>query len=44
MSAPFIPSPAEAVGHSEDEDALALMARADFCRREQSSLNLKTKL
>ena len=32
------------VRHSEDDNALALVARADFCRREQSSLNLETKL
>jgi len=31
------------VGHSEDEHALALMARADFCRCKQSDLNLETK-
>jgi hypothetical protein len=32
------------VGHAEDEKPLALMARADFCRREQSALNRKTQL
>ena len=32
------------VGHSEDKDTLALMARANFRRREQSDLNLETKL
>jgi hypothetical protein len=34
----------DGVGHAEDEDALALMARADFRRREQSSLNRETQL
>lgn len=29
---------------AKDEDAFALMARADLCRREQSSLSLETKL
>lgn len=29
---------------AKDEDALALMARADFRRREQSALHLETKL
>lgn len=33
-----------AVGHAEDEETLALMARADFRRREQSDLNRETKL
>jgi hypothetical protein len=28
---------------TEDEDALALMRRADLRRREQSSLNLETQ-
>jgi len=38
-------SPARGViQYGEDEDAFALVARADFCRREQSSLNLETKL
>lgn len=32
------------VGHCEDEYTLALMARADFRRCEQSDLNLETKL
>jgi hypothetical protein len=32
------------VGHAEDEDTFALMARTNFRRREQSDLNLKTKL
>lgn len=32
------------VGHAEDEDPFALVARADFRRREQSDLNLETKL
>ncbi|UFW96194.1 hypothetical protein RlegTA1_09120 [Rhizobium ruizarguesonis] len=32
------------VGHTEDEDSFTLMARADFCRREQSSLHLEAKL
>jgi len=27
------------VGHSEDEETLPLVRRADFCRREKSSLN-----
>nr|WP_287202670.1 hypothetical protein [Mesorhizobium sp.] len=35
---------ASGVGHAEDEDALALVARADFCRREQSALNRETQL
>nr|WP_258119128.1 hypothetical protein [Mesorhizobium onobrychidis] len=35
---------AATVGHCEDEDALALVARADFCRREQSALNRETQL
>jgi hypothetical protein len=35
---------AEAVGHCEDENALSDMRRANFRRREQSSLNLETKL
>jgi len=34
---------ASGVGHGEDEQALADVARADFRRREQSSLNLETK-
>jgi hypothetical protein len=37
---------AAGVGHvanTEDEDALPLMRRADFLRREQSSLNLETQ-
>lgn len=33
-----------AVGHAEDEDALALVRRADFRRREQSCLNRETQL
>lgn len=33
-----------AVGHAEDEDTFALMARTDFRRREQSDLNRETKL
>lgn len=32
------------VGHAEDEDPLALVARANFRRSEQSNLNRKTKL
>ncbi len=40
----MLSSCATGVGHCEDEDTFALMARADFCRREQSSLNLETKL
>ncbi|CDX55913.1 hypothetical protein MPL3365_210135 [Mesorhizobium plurifarium] len=35
---------ASGVGHAEDEYPLALMARANFRRREQSDLNRKTKL
>jgi hypothetical protein len=31
------------VGHGKDEDTLALMARADFRRREQSAFNRETK-
>ncbi len=42
-SRPFDPGPVimlvVAVGHCEDEDAFALVRRADLCRREQSSLN-----
>lgn len=33
------PSPVRIVGHSEDEDAFAVVARADLRRCEQSSLN-----
>jgi hypothetical protein len=33
-----------AVGHPEDEDSEAFVARADFCRSEQSDLNRETKL
>jgi hypothetical protein len=33
-SGPASESQARAVGHCEDEDAVALMARADFCRTE----------
>lgn len=39
MSAPFLLSPTVAVGHAEDEEAFALMARADFRRAEEASLN-----
>jgi hypothetical protein len=37
---------ASAVGHedAEDEDPLALVARARFCRRKQSALNRVTQL
>ena len=31
------------VGHAEDEGSLPLVARADFCRREQSDLTRETK-
>jgi hypothetical protein len=34
----------QAVGHAQDEEALALVWRADFRRREQSSLNRETQL
>jgi len=38
-------SPARGViQYADDEDAFALVARADFCRREQSSLHLEAKL
>lgn len=32
------------VSHPEDEDPLALVARANLCRREQSCLNRETQL
>lgn len=32
-----------AVGHAEEEDPFAFVARADFCRREQSALNAETQ-
>jgi hypothetical protein len=35
---------ASGVGHPEDEDALALVARADFARAEQSALNREAQL
>ena len=42
------PSPfdgwAVAVGHSEDKDSRAFVARTDLCRCEQSSLNRKAQL
>ncbi|MGO4561001.1 hypothetical protein [Mesorhizobium sp. 2RAF21] len=34
---------ARGVIHAEDEEAFALVARADLCRREQSSLNVETQ-
>ncbi|MDM9643864.1 hypothetical protein QTL96_00170 [Rhizobium sp. S163] len=41
---PAASSFADGVSHRNDDDAFALMARADLCRREQSSLSLETKL
>jgi hypothetical protein len=38
------PSPARIVGHSDDEEALAAVARADFRRREQSRLKPITQV
>jgi hypothetical protein len=40
---PCSTSDAAGVGHREDEKSLALMRRADFCRREQSALNRKAQ-
>jgi hypothetical protein len=45
-SGDLLSSFAHGVGHvsdPEDEDALALMRRADFLRREESSLNRETQ-
>lgn len=42
-SGPRCPSIAPAVGHAEDEEPFALMARADFRRREKSDLALETE-
>lgn len=39
---PSIPGDARAVGHAEDEQPLALLARASLRRCEQSSLNRET--
>jgi hypothetical protein len=36
-------SEALAVGHAENEDALPLVARTNFRRREKSSLNRETQ-
>nr|WP_234896818.1 hypothetical protein [Sinorhizobium meliloti] len=40
---PLSPSVAFGVGHGEDENAFPFVACADFCRREQSSLNLEAQ-
>lgn len=40
---PFSPSVERGVDHAEDEQPLALVARADFRRAEQSALNRETQ-